>query len=175
MSRKLTFILIALLVALGAAAAVAVEGEEVPLEEGVEGEGSVDEGMPPFLAEGYEGLPPGIAAKWSGDVTDVENLPYGLAKKLDPCLLPPGQAKKAVEAEPDDACGEESEGLDDLEESVDEGLPPFLSEDFEGELPPGIAAKWSGDVTDVEDLPYGLAKKLDPDSPHPGKGKKSDR
>lgn len=94
MSRKLTSILIALLVALGAAAAVAVEGEEVPLE--VEAEGSVDEGMPPFLVEGYEGeLPPGIAAKWSGDVTDVEDLPYGLAKKLDPDTPHPGKGKKS--------------------------------------------------------------------------------
>lgn len=179
MARRSISLLFALLLVLAAAAAaVAVEGESEPEEVEVE---SVDEGMPPFLAEDFdvEDLPGGIAAKWDGDHEDVGDLPYGLAKKLDPCLLPPGQAKKGVE--PPEGCDEEVAPLDEpLEESEeeleasDEGMPPFLAEDYEGELPPGIGAKWDGTVENAGDLPYGLAKKVDPATPHPGKGKKSD-
>ena len=173
--RSISLLFALLLVVAAAAAAVAVEGDsEAPedLEGVVE---ASDEGLPPVLAEDFdlEDLPPGIAAKWSGDQGDVEDLPYGLAKKLDPCLLPPGQAKKAVEGDSEEACGEEPAALDEeIDDELDEGLPPFLAEGFEVEnLPPGIAAKWGGDPENLEGLPYGLAKKLDPDAPHPGKGK----
>jgi len=142
MTRKLAFTLLAMLLVLGATAAIAIEGSE-PVVPAVE-EPTDD------LCEPAEGSEEGASVDESDEVVDDEC--------EEASEEPGGEESEGEEPEVE----VEVEVVVDTEEpdteESNEGMPPFLTGDKP--LPPGLAA--------MDELPYGLAKKLDPTLLPPG-------